>query len=526
MPDPTMTEPDAPPLTLTTARTTAEIAEALALYEWYEAHGDADCPPEAVPSEGDLAAWLPDCPAVVRYEVQTRFDAVLAAAPQSWPEDITPPPLRQPDPPTTGGWKVPYLSPEMLQALAAHLEVSTFQMGEKRITVFQEEASPAASMGPRQSPAIEAELLEQFFRPWISDPATQGDGKKLLGCELLHALWLAIPSIDRPSHPFAPLVRTWQERPVIVEPFHPTRRASLPRLHRIQHDAAADRLPGFPVANAPARQFDLPGFKPEIDSCPSWMLWMFDHAGGESMAQGRGAPWPMRLFVGSMLHLPVPQRTGAWHILRFPTDEVIRWLHPDGWSNRRRDWERFPAALDAMMQRLAYVPVPGIGSVAMLFPSVIPRVPTDPFVEFTIRIPSAAAHGARIDWPILCRYGTESAALYRAYLSSIAYMDRSAHHGHAITAEIGTPLMLQNGRPKRRKGGAIVRSAHETMPNPAAQYVAPLTDADLARMIGFDGNDKRRRHDARRAFERLVTDGIIDLQRDNKNFRLFRPNVH
>ena len=177
-----------------------------------------------------------------------------------------------------------------------------------------------------------------------------------------------------------------------------------------------------------------------------------------------------------------------------------------------------------MMQRLAYVPVPGIGSVAMLFPSVIPRSPEDPLVEFTIRIPSAAAHGARIDWPILCQYGTESAALYRAYLSAIAYMDRSAHHGHAITAEIGAPLMLQDGKPKRRKGGVIVRSTEEKMVNPAARFVAPLTVTDLARLIGFDGDNRQRRHDARRAFERLADDGVIDLQRDGKGFRLFRSN--
>lgn len=36
--------------------------------------------------------------------------------------------------------------------------------------------------------------------------------------------------------------------------------------------------------------------------------------------------------------------------------------------------------------------------------------------------------------------------------------------------------------------------------NPASRYVGALTDADLARMMGFDGTDKRRRFDARKAF--------------------------
>ena len=80
------------------------------------------------------------------------------------------------------------------------------------------------------------------------------------------------------------------------------------------------------------------------------------------------------------------------------------WLHPNGWQNRRRDWEQLPTGLMAIRDRLTYVPVPGAGPVAIVFPSVIPHAPDDPIVEFTVRIPSAAAHGARLDWPRLCQY--------------------------------------------------------------------------------------------------------------------------
>ena len=118
----------------------------------------------------------------------------------------------------------------------------------------------------------------------------------------------------------------------------------------------------------------------------------------------------MRLFVGALLHLGIHNRDGRWHALRFDTEYVIGWLHPKGWGNRRRDWERFADALDAMFERLTYVHVAGVGGVAMVFPSVIPRTPSDPYVEFTVRIPAMAARGARIDWPRLCAYGTRSAA--------------------------------------------------------------------------------------------------------------------
>ena len=337
----------------------------------------------------------------------------------------------------------------------------------------------------------------------------------------VHAAWCSMPETDRPRHPLAPLVWAWQNRPRVAEPFRPKRRASLPRIHRMSEDEAA-QLPAWSGHGVPApRQLKLPGFAPLVAGCPSWLLWMFDAAGGESMTQGRGAPWSMRLFVGALLHLAVGDRDGHWRTLRLPTEEVINWLHPNGWANRRRDWERFPAALDAMRERLTYVPMTGLGSVAIMFPSVIPRAPSDPLVEFTLRISASAAHGARIDWQRLCRYGTESAVLYRAYLSVCAYLDRSARAGHPITAEIGVPILLPDGRPKRRKGGSMERSETETMPNPAARYVAPLTEVDLAQMIGFDGADRFRRRDARVAYERLNDEGVIDLHREGAKLYVF-----
>lgn len=337
------------------------------------------------------------------------------------------------------------------------------------------------------------------------------------------------------GHPLGPVMAAWlASRTIPVSPFEPRRRASLPRLHRI-----TEALPGFPAHLAPSStsQLCLPGIGSMVAGCPSWLLWMFDAAGGESMAQGRGAPWPMRLFVGALLHLSIAERDGEWHTLRFPVFDVqnetgriersgvTSWLHPGGWQNRRRDWSRFPAALDAMRDRLAYVPVQGLGDVAMLVPSVIPRAMSDPIVEFTIRVPRSAARGARISWPRLCEYGTESAALYRAYLSVSAHLDHSARSGHPITRLIGAPVLGDDGKPKRRTRGAIIRSSTELEPNPSAHYVPFLTDGDLARMIGFDGDNRFRRRDARKAFERLDDDGIIDLVPEHRGFRLYGPRA-
>lgn len=318
--------------------------------------------------------------------------------------------------------------------------------------------------------------------------------------------------------------------PLLTDAFRPVNRASLPRLQLVT-TAEADMIPGGAAwlpglggsdqVAAAVPQFSLPGFEPVVGGCPSWLLWLYDQAGGESLAQGRGAPWALRLFVGVLLHVSIPDRDGAWRSLRFDTDEVTHWLHPSGWSNRRRDWPRLPAALEAMRQ-IAYVPVPGIGSVAILFPSVIPRVPTDPLVEFTVRIPLSAARGARIDWPRLKRYGADSAALYRAYLSVCAAMDSVAFKGAPITRRIGTPVLNADGQPKRRKGGAIVRRSDVLIDHPRAAMAPVWTDADAARFIGFDPTNRFRRRDARRALERLSADRVIDLDQVSRGrFRLF-----
>ena len=139
--------------------------------------------------------------------------------------------------------------------------------------------------------------------------------------------------------------------------------------------------------------------------CPSWLLALYDQAGGESMRAGRGAPWDLRLLVAAMLHLRTQHRDGEWHRLSMPLQEVIAWLHPHGWANRRRDFHKLPAALRAMSR--LYVPVPDVGGVLLCVASVIPSTPQHPGIEFTVRVPRSAASGARINWPLLCRYGTE-----------------------------------------------------------------------------------------------------------------------
>ena len=205
---------------------------------------------------------------------------------------------------------------------------------------------------------------------------------------------------------------------------------------------------------------------------------------------------------------------------------MTNWLHPKGWPNRARDWEQLPAALFRMNTELGFVAIEGLGYVQIIGATTIPKTPNDPYVEFIVRIPRSAAHGARIDWPTLCRYGQDSAPLYRAYLSAVEFMHQSAHLGQPITQLIGKPLLGTDGKPLRGKGGRVRRSTTEQIVNPSTRYVRGLTEGELTEMIGLNPGKRYYRQRARQAFKQLDNDGVIDLEQDGKVWRIFGSTPH
>ena len=317
-----------------------------------------------------------------------------------------------------------------------------------------------------------------------------------------------------------------EAEPLVVKPFHPIQRASLPRLHKVPPVDAASMPTWLPVAHGPDEQLLLPSFtRVSAAGCPSFLLWAFDRAGGESTRQGRGASWELRLWIEALLGLHIQNRNGQWHTLQYSLSEVIAMLHPNGWANRRRDWSRLPEALHRMREQLGYVPIEGAGMVAMVFPSVIPKQRTDVGVEFTVRIPAAAACGATIDIMRLRHYGVRSAVLYRAYLTMAALLDVAARRGKPLRRKIGRPELGDDGKPKRRRGGGIVRT-EELMPHPMAHFAPSLTDREAAGLIGFDPGSRDHRRRAREALERLDGDNLIDLQDcGSGRFRIYGPRA-
>ena len=364
---------------------------------------------------------------------------------------------------------------------------------------FFEAAANALSAGAWWQPGGGGSLLvkidgETFISWWEF-------GEILSQCmaraDRLSALALLYAKLPRPS-----------------EPFKPVNRASLPQLHRITAPEGkrlqAAELPAIYGGGTEPPELWLPSLEPEISGCPSWLLALFEQAGGVSSRQGRGAPWPMHIFIAAFLHLNIGDRNGEWRQLRFSREYVESWLHPDGWDrhNRRKHWHRFPEALHAVDRLRVYVP--RVGDVRLVGVDTIPQKPTDSIVDFRVRIPRTTAHGARIDWPTLCKYRRASSPLYRAYLSVVALMDRTAHKGAPITRQIGTPILKADGQLKRKRGGRIVRDNETLIVHPQAGMVQALSDADLARLIGLDPAVRVNLTRARRAFEQLEADGVFE----------------
>ena len=244
----------------------------------------------------------------------------------------------------------------------------------------------------------------------------------------------------------------------------------LPRFNRIDV-AGAHSLPGFEPDSGgsvpPVRDAVLPGFVGVSPSVPSWLLSVYDQAGGATEARGRGAPWLLRVFVGALLSVPPELRTGRPVPLHLTTGQLARWLLPGGWDRRPQAFERLRTALRGLDGLRVPVRVAGTSGGllrvvdALLVPAAYDRGRGP--VVLRVSIPPAAARGARVDWDRLTKYGAESAPIYRAYLSTVAVLDYAGRAGRALTPTIPAPVLDKRGRKRRRKGGgrdALGNEAH------------------------------------------------------------------
>ena len=516
-------------LSLDEARTFEEIADVLARRCWGLRHGDTEtgrnCPDDMIPTASDLVRLIKG------------LGVEVYITPKS----------------DNGGHQdIVFASNELGRSCGMALHMMRHIGGGTGLgLIYQDSTSGAARYDAAMfckhvevSATTLEELVVRFHKRWMwlapiiaesaSDALAQweADGTHR-GSELIEGkLQTKTRSVEEPpsteplTHYAQQLVDIWQVSPRFAMPFEPAMIGSIPRINRIDSDGIED-LPTFDnhTTGRDDGQLDmLPPLGGYDKNAVSWLLRLFNEVGGKVMRKGKGAPYELRLFIGALLHLHVANRDGCiWH-LDIPTDKVVEWLHPNGWSNRRRDWDRLPEALMAIRNRLNAVSIEGVGSVQLMTVSVIPQRSSDPLVRFTLMVPFQAAKGVPINWPLLCEYGTQNAPTYCAYLSASVAMDESARMGRPLTQFIGAPVLNQHGEPKRRRrGGTIIRHKDLFVPNPVAKMVRRYTTDDLTRMAGMKPMNRNHRRSAMDAFYKLHDDGVIDLKKDGNYWHIFGP---
>ena len=341
-----------------------------------------------------------------------------------------------------------------------------------------------------------------------------------VGIADVHSDWLSMPEATRPRHPLAPLLTAWQARTRPGTPFRPRKRASVPRLHRVPDDEAMQLFKTEPpqgqIALTFGRDFEV------VDSCVSWLLEMYAQAGSSKVGDKRSLAWSFRIVIGALVNLAQADRDGHSRDLTFTVDEIVDWLElakGGRWPNRARDYPRLADALDELQSYRVTV-----GKLRFWLASAygIPAVyEKDAPCVLTVRTPPSAATGMSIDWPRFRVEAAASALRGRGYLSLMALLDRSARRGHPITRLIPAPALDVDGKPQRRKGGAIVRTG-ELIPNPAANFAPLLPERDIARFLGM-GDSRMARHRARRTITDFAKgpNAIIDLEPVPKGWRVF-----
>ena len=240
-----------------------QILEALANIERSNQHQGEECPPEMIPSENDLVQWLS----------LTSEPSVTAVPPLLLPAL------------TETGKRLSVLIKETANWVGTGCTYLPDGTKRRELGVI---TNRDAVIGMQRISALFPKVPSHRVpgrTALLENMASVLEAIDWLPLATVHRMWRDMPVAERPLHPLAPIIGAWQQRPRQHEPFEPKPRASLPRLHRLSEDSNRHLTLDFPTyaSNAPQKpgQMDLPGIEPISVNCPSWLLWLYDRAGGK-----------------------------------------------------------------------------------------------------------------------------------------------------------------------------------------------------------------------------------------------------
>lgn len=277
-----------------------------------------------------------------------------------------------------------------------------------------------------------------------------------------------------------------------------------PSVRVVEAPEDRDTLPLPPTP--PRRQLTLPNMVPadrDVIAPAAW-LQVFDRLGGNYMAQGRGVPVELRLFVEALAWAPPAARRGILAEVDLTVRDLVQAIWPNGWR-RNEDLPKLVRGIDRISAfgvlsdgRFRWRPLwfqlsPDLGA------------SLDDPVRLYVQLPavSGTGAGARFDRDTLRRLGLRSAPAYRLYLALIEQWDRKLRRGlhpHRRKSD-DTPMPLPGFSPDERR--RLIFGPDET--------------------AGTRATVRSRQRDAERAFKTLQADGVIDLQTDHHDPRIYRP---
>ena len=231
--------------------------------------------------------------------------------------------------------------------------------------------------------------------------------------------------------PLAPLVNAWQQRPRPVEPNRRTTDRVIPARLAMANTSNNPRLLFSPAAHTEygpdGNQLVMPGFSNADTPSPALPLALYDLGAGPTISPGRGAPLALRMFVESVLSVPMQERERGQPVaMSVSLREFLKWLYPTRTPSPAEYWPRLMAAVEALDSWDARVPLYDPQTKRSELRRVvsvggIPRGPgaLDESVRIIVDLPPGSGNGPQVS-DNLRLWGVKSAPAYRL-LINLAY---------------------------------------------------------------------------------------------------------
>ena len=231
--------------------------------------------------------------------------------------------------------------------------------------------------------------------------------------------------------PLAPLVNAWQQRPRPVEPNRRLTDRVIPARLAMANTATNPRLLFSPAAHTEygpdGKQLVMPGFSNADTPSPALPLALYDLGAGPTISPGRGAPLALRMFVESVLSVPMQERERGQPVaMSVSLREFLKWLYPTRTPSPAEYWPRLMAAVEALDSWDARVPLYDPQTKRSELRRVvsvggIPRGPgaLDESVRIIVDLPPGSGNGPQVS-DNLRLWGVKSAPAYRL-LINLAY---------------------------------------------------------------------------------------------------------